>query len=1029
MRKNSPQFMNKKHNYSIRKFTFGTASIVVGATLFFGAGQAHAAEQGQQSDDTTTTTAQSSQDNGNQDSEDATNSNDQSNQPEQDASDQTSQDSPDTSETETQNAQNSNSGNPQSEDTNDNQDSEAQNEDNTQTSDNEQDADTSTSSNDQTSSNQSSDQDNTNNDKAQQEQPQQADDNQNSENKPSNSEQTTDNKADDTSDSANSNAENNNDQNANSDSSQPQSANDTTSTNSNMKQSTSKNDENNSNSAQNKADPSAQQAPQSSQEKSPKHDKEGKDTSASSSQDTTQATQNPNSQQSTNDDGDNNQASDHNKDTFFSMPQSNDNTNSQQNTTNIQNQSDLVDHYKDQTGNQMSESDLNEIAENSDIDFDKDDQATIQQKFLESAAKDYSDKKNATTLFATPVSTTSATNQNESTSFRDAEPTTEEAGNNNGSDVSDNVHFSDLNLSGVNPNNPDNKDTVEIGNNGYLRFKGNYKLDNNVKSGDYFYVDYGDYVRPTGLEDPIVPEDLKSYNDNGSQTVATAKYDPDTNKVKYTFTDFVDQHKDVKGSFDFVAYPNRRNATDSFKDYPIDIDVAGEKYSTNLQFDYVHQSDYVSSFWDSRSQDHKHQSRTTYLNEGYHPMNHSIVTISTQGSNLSNLQIYKPSSKDQMVDSYVPNYEDLEDVTDQYDIQYNDDGTEATIDFGYDLDGQGFIINTKSDAYEDADNITETTTIENQLGNGLSDFYDYHNYLSRFMQGSGAEPDVPTNPDQPTDPTEPTNPGDPTDPTEPVNPGKPTNPGTPTDPTQPVNPGDPTNPGTPPDPTQPGQPTNPGTPTDPGTPVNPNNPNEPVNPNNPSNPQNPQNPNNPTNPNNPQNPQNPNNPNNPNQPTPGTPTTPEATHGTPGTPTSPNAPNTPNDPNTPNTPTVNPVTHHDNGVTGQHGTPGNTITVTYPDGTTTHATVNPDGTWNAPTPEHVNLKSGDTVTVVEQDAQGHTTQVTEVAVDQTQQPVRGTAQGLPESGQHESNNAGISIMAALGGILAFFGIRRRKADK
>lgn len=803
-----------------------------------------------------------------------------------------------------------------------------------------------------------------------------------------------------------------------------------------MKQSTSKNDENNSNSAQNKTDSSAQQAPQSSQEQSPKHDKETKDTSASSSQDTTQATQNPNSQQSTNDDGDNNQASDHNKDTFFSVPQTNDDTNSQQDTTNIHNQSDLVNHYKDQTGNQMSESDLNEIAENSDIDFDKDDQATIQQKFLESAAKDYSDKKNATTLFATPVSTTSATNQNESTSFRDAEPTTEEAGNNDGSDdgsdVSDNVHFSDLNLSGVNPNNPDNKDNVEIGNNGYLRFKGNYKLDNSVKSGDYFYVDYGDYVRPTGLEDPIVPEDLKSYNDNGSQTVATAKYDPDTNKVKYTFTDFVDQHKDVKGSFDFVAYPNRRNATDSFKDYPIDIDVAGEKYSTNLQFDYVHQSDYVSSFWDSRSQDHKHQSRTTYLNEGYHPMNHSIVTISTQGSNLSNLQIYKSSSKDQMVDSYVPNYEDLEDVTDQYDIQYNDDGTEATIDFGYDLDGQGFIINTKSDAYEDADNITETTTIENQLGNGLSDFYDYHNYLSRFMQGSGAEPDVPTNPDQPTDPTEPTNPGEPTDPTEPVKPGDPTNPGTPPDPTQPVNPGDPTNPGTPPDPTQPGQPTNPGeptnpgTPTDPGTPVNPNNPNEPVNPNNPNNPQNPQNPNNPTNPNNPQNPQN---PNNPNQPTPGTPTTPEATHGTPGTPTSPNSPESPNNPNTPNTPTVNPVTHHDNGVTGQHGTPGNTITVTYPDGTTTHATVNPDGTWNAPTPEHVNLKSGDTVTVVEQDAQGHTTQVTEVAVDQTQQPVRGTAQGLPESGQHESNNAGISIMAALGGILAFFGIRRRKADK
>ncbi|MFL9507522.1 Ig-like domain-containing protein, partial [Acinetobacter baumannii] len=49
--------------------------------------------------------------------------------------------------------------------------------------------------------------------------------------------------------------------------------------------------------------------------------------------------------------------------------------------------------------------------------------------------------------------------------------------------------------------------------------------------------------------------------------------------------------------------------------------------------------------------------------------------------------------------------------------------------------------------------------------------------------------------------------------------------------------------------------------------------------------------------------------------------------------------------------------------------PGSTVTVTYPDGSTTTVVAGPDGTWTVPNPG--DLKDGDTVAVVVTDPAGN----------------------------------------------------------
>ncbi|MEB6297221.1 Ig-like domain-containing protein, partial [Staphylococcus gallinarum] len=84
-------------------------------------------------------------------------------------------------------------------------------------------------------------------------------------------------------------------------------------------------------------------------------------------------------------------------------------------------------------------------------------------------------------------------------------------------------------------------------------------------------------------------------------------------------------------------------------------------------------------------------------------------------------------------------------------------------------------------------------------------------------------------------------------------------------------------------------------------------------------------------------------------------------------------------------------------VTGTGDEPGNTITVTFPDGTTGTGTVGEDGSWSVDVPEGTELNNGDEVTAVETDEAGNVSDEGTATVVDTTAPEAPTV-NVPEAG-------------------------------
>ncbi|MBI5975955.1 Rib/alpha-like domain-containing protein, partial [Staphylococcus canis] len=79
-------------------------------------------------------------------------------------------------------------------------------------------------------------------------------------------------------------------------------------------------------------------------------------------------------------------------------------------------------------------------------------------------------------------------------------------------------------------------------------------------------------------------------------------------------------------------------------------------------------------------------------------------------------------------------------------------------------------------------------------------------------------------------------------------------------------------------------------------------------------------------------------------------------------------------------PTVDPIKDNDTTVTGHDGTPGNTIVITWPNGSTTETTVDQDGNWTVDVPNGTDLNEGDVITAIEKDKDGNVSGTTTVTV-------------------------------------------------
>ncbi|HDI0296799.1 TPA: carboxypeptidase regulatory-like domain-containing protein, partial [Staphylococcus aureus] len=251
----------------------------------------------------------------------------------------------------------------------------------------------------------------------------------------------------------------------------------------------------------------------------------------------------------------------------------------------------------------------------------------------------------------------------------------------------------------------------------YLALKSQIKVDDKVKSGDYFTIKYSDTVQVYGLN----PEDIKNIGDikdpNNGETIATAKHDTANNLITYTFTDYVDRFNSVQMGINYSIYMDADTIPVSKNDVEFNVTIGNDttKTTANIQYpDYVvnEKNSIGSAFTETVShvgnkENPGYYKQTIYVNPSENSLTNAKLKVQAHHSSYPNnigqinkevtdIKIYQVPKGYTLNKGYDVNTKELTDVTNQYlqKITYGDNNS-AVIDFGNADSAYVVMVNTK----------------------------------------------------------------------------------------------------------------------------------------------------------------------------------------------------------------------------------------------------------------------------------------------------------------------------------------------
>ncbi|HDA7956610.1 TPA: carboxypeptidase regulatory-like domain-containing protein, partial [Staphylococcus aureus] len=251
----------------------------------------------------------------------------------------------------------------------------------------------------------------------------------------------------------------------------------------------------------------------------------------------------------------------------------------------------------------------------------------------------------------------------------------------------------------------------------YLALKSQIKVDDKVKSGDYFTIKYSDTVQVYGLN----PEDIKNIGDikdpNNGETIATAKHDTANNLITYTFTDYVDRFNSVQMGINYSIYMDADTIPVSKNDVEFNVTIGNTttKTTANIQYpDYVvnEKNSIGSAFTETVShvgnkENPGYYKQTIYVNPSENSLTNAKLKVQAYHSSYPNnigqinkevtdIKIYQVPKGYTLNKGYDVNTKELTDVTNQYlqKITYGDNNS-AVIDFGNADSAYVVMVNTK----------------------------------------------------------------------------------------------------------------------------------------------------------------------------------------------------------------------------------------------------------------------------------------------------------------------------------------------
>ncbi|WP_085061556.1 MSCRAMM family adhesin SdrD, partial [Staphylococcus aureus] len=232
----------------------------------------------------------------------------------------------------------------------------------------------------------------------------------------------------------------------------------------------------------------------------------------------------------------------------------------------------------------------------------------------------------------------------------------------------------------------------------YLALKSQIKVDDKVKSGDYFTIKYSDTVQVYGLN----PEDIK--DPNNGETIATAKHDTANNLITYTFTDYVDRFNSVQMGINYSIYMDADTIPVSKNDVEFNVTIGNTttKTTANIQYpDYVSRDNNSigSAFTETVShagnaEDPGYYIQTVYVNPSEKTLTNAKLKVEAYhkdypdnvgqiNKNVTKIKIYQAPKDYVLNKGYDVNTNQLIDVTEQFKdkITYGTNDS-VNVDFG-----------------------------------------------------------------------------------------------------------------------------------------------------------------------------------------------------------------------------------------------------------------------------------------------------------------------------------------------------------
>ena len=236
-------------------------------------------------------------------------------------------------------------------------------------------------------------------------------------------------------------------------------------------------------------------------------------------------------------------------------------------------------------------------------------------------------------------------------------------------------------------------------------------------------------------------------NSNGD-VVATEVYNTVTKTVKYTFTDYVNDKKNVKGGFTKPVFADRERIPFSGV-YDASVEIAGKQFNDKVDIEYSTPPIGISSSIikvDNFSGENSYKQsivvnpnrkgliRPTVTIQGYHDIpSNSSTTIDKENTNL---RIFKVNDISKVPESYYLNPDDsnLEEVTDEFYDSISYDSNSVSIDFA---DTNNPYVILVDGHYDESNNDIKTRVFLDSLlaGTGEENHEQFDNTFS-FSSGS-----------------------------------------------------------------------------------------------------------------------------------------------------------------------------------------------------------------------------------------------------------------------------------------------------